>query len=323
MSQVLRRTDLHLLELLGELSHFWCLGLGFLGLRPLGMGVVSAESAMSEKLPADNPSGPGNETEALPNQAKLPPDSSSVQTSDSAGGSSGSAGGEKEGAGAGDGGKGGVSLQELHRRALRTQLESGKPLTNEQWRQLESERGGAEVGRWVKTQAELGAALACDRRSIARYMDTPGNPGRTADGRYEVQPWRDFAAKHGRLRVPAKSDEEKAKLRQLNAEAELAEIRLLEARGQSVPLDEAMRVFGDIFAGLVRQMRALRYEVAPNMVGLPVEDAMEMLDGAVCDVMKDVSLSGEVKKKAFWRTIAERSSLLQETLLCGNGASGG
>lgn len=55
------------------------------------------------------------------------------------------------------------------------------------------EYGDADARRFVSSQEDLAIALGCiSRRTIARLLKMPGNPGKTANGSYPLEAWREF-----------------------------------------------------------------------------------------------------------------------------------
>jgi hypothetical protein len=270
------------------------------------------------------------ETEATPLEEKHSAQSPSLLNEGDASGLEESVGvgdSEVKGAGEGEGAAGSVEkIKEMQLRILREKLESGKPLSAQQLRMLEEAEEGnsGSVGvLWAKNQVELADTIGCSRKSIARYLAVEGNPGAAADGRYDVVKWRNWVASRGTLKAPPKSEKEKLELSILTMTEEAQRLKLNEARGNMVDLDEAMRVLGGICATLVTEIKALRHTLAPRLAGMTVEDAMVQIDKEIKIILRDASVPAEAKKKAFWRSIAERYSSLQARLLSGSGQSDG
>jgi hypothetical protein len=210
---------------------------------------------------------------------------------------------------------GGLGVRELALQAIKAKLTQGKALSAAEWKRLEQEEKGegpSDDGKiWVKTQIELAESLGVDRRSVTRYLAEVGNPGRAADGRYDLKAWRDWVRAKGTVRPAGPSEKERLELEILRSENETKKLKLAEARGEMVSLEEAMLVLGGMFAELRPRLQQLKHDLVPKLVGLPVEDAMEKMQGALNQVLGEVAVPGEAKKKVFWRTIAERFLHLQ------------
>jgi len=253
------------------------------------------------------------ETGAAEFVGELQPESSFVKAESESGDVSGSSKGEEENE---KGPGGGLGVRELALKAIREKLEAGKTLSASEWKRLEeAEKGPAAVddGKiWVKTQVDLAEALGVDRRSVNRYMGEAGNPGRASDGRYDLKAWRDWFRAKGTVKAVG-TEKEELELKILRSEAETKALKLAEARGQMVSLEEAMMVLGGMFSEIRPRLQALKHDLVPKLVGLPVEDAMEKMQSSLNRVLGEVAVPGEAKKKAFWRSIAERFLRLQES----------
>jgi hypothetical protein len=234
---------------------------------------------------------------------------------------------EVKGAGEGEGAELSVAkLREMQLQILRDKLKAKQPLTAAQMKMLqEAEEGhSGSVGvAWAKNQVDLAEAIGCTRKSIQRYLAIEGNPGAAADGRYDVEKWRAWVKARGTLKAPPKSEKEKLELSILQMTEEAQRLKLEEARGKMVDLEEAMMVLGGICATLVTELKGMRHTLAPQVVGLTVEEATVKLEQAISAVMREASVPAEAKKKVFWKTIAERFSSLQARILSGSGLSDG
>jgi hypothetical protein len=218
---------------------------------------------------------------------------------------------------------GGMGVRELAMKALKDKVTSGKSLTAAEWKRLEDyERSGVAVDEskvWAKSQVELADVLNCDRKSIQRYLKVEGNPGAAADGRYDVRAWKTWVGARGTLKGPPQSEKESLELAGLRADVEAKRLKLAEAQGTMVDLEEAMGVLGGIFSELLPKLRGLQHSLAPLLAAMEPEEAMVKMDEAVTRVMGEVAVPHTAKKKVFWRIIAERFCSLQADLLCGSG----
>lgn len=175
-----------------------------------------------------------------------------------------------------------------------------------------SKEGGADAEPvWARNQAELGAALGCDRRTVARYMKVDGNPGRTDDGRYNVTAWKLWADQHGHLRAAPGSKKENLELKALLLKNERAEMDLAVAKGELNSLDETCSVLSALFAGLAAKLTTLKHDLAPAVVGETVPEATKRLGAAFNDALNELSLADWAKKKRFWQSVSRRLSDLQ------------
>lgn len=315
------------------LSHFGGDGTGVVECRGRSKVTFAGKSKMGESdgIEPGTVAGQGEvETEENPVEQKGLPQTQPLTTEAEAQGSNGSGGvGNSAVKGAGEGEGADVSvkkLREMQLQILRDKLTAGQALNSSQMKMLaEAEEGhsGSLGVAWAKNQVELAEALGCTRKSVGRYLAVTGNPGTAADGRYDVEKWRAWVAARGTLKAPPKSEKEKLELSILTMTEEAQRLKLEEARGKMVDLDEAMMVLGGICSTLVTELKGMRHTLAPQIVGLTVEEATMKLESAIALVMKEASVPAEAKKKVFWATIAERFSSLQARILSGSGPSGG
>lgn len=127
----------------------------------------------------------------------------------------------------------------------------------------------ADRRRFVGSQDELGIALNVSRRTVARWMKHPANPGKTANGSYELSKWREF---RDALREDDSSADDdslfgagmpegvreklaKTKLRRETARAEYEELKTAELRRDLISREEILRVFG----GAMETLRGILY----------------------------------------------------------------
>jgi len=89
---------------------------------------------------------------------------------------------------------------------------SGKTLTQGERKLLQAAAGPTSTSQsaedapttglnFVPTQSALAELFGVSRQLISYHCKTEGSPGRTADGRYPVQPWREYLQAFGRVPI--------------------------------------------------------------------------------------------------------------------------
>ena len=169
---------------------------------------------------------------------------------------------------------------------------------------------------------ELGRVIAPprDRKIIQRGMKMPGNPGRSADGRYDVKRWQDFINRHfaSNASVPDKASHEIDRLKLQNERMSLENaIR----RGEFMDVEEVCGVLGDAFAAFTASLLHAKNNLAPLVVGVQAGEAAKRIGIEHREALRKLSVPEWAKKKAFWRIVSVRLSDLQAKCLLGDGAS--
>lgn len=172
---------------------------------------------------------------------------------------------------------------------------------------------------FVRNQSELAEKLGVDRRTISRYLKVKDNPGRAADGRYNVAAWQVWHGKQPNTRVRKGPDRESLDIRERQLRIDRMEMEMAEALGKLNSEEETCNVLSNVFGALVQRFVSLQHELAPALVGVSVAEATKRLKQSFTDVFTEMSLGGWAKKKAFWRNVSLHLSSLQERYCPMNG----
>jgi hypothetical protein len=153
---------------------------------------------------------------------------------------------------------------------------------------------------------ELGRALVPKRRrnTIGRALLIPGNPGRRADGSYNLLLWQAFMDKIGtvghtddqrrRGEHPAPMGVEvelkNARIRQAVAEAEQVELRNAVSRGEVIKKSDAARDVAKAFMEVKVALLKIPSSVAPMIIAKrDAAEAQALLEGEINDVLRLLS----------------------------------
>lgn len=175
--------------------------------------------------------------------------------------------------------------------------------------------------QFARTREELADLIGgYDAKTISRWLKIAGNPGRTADNRYDVDTWDAWVnatgRRHGRKEKLTKLDYDTriAALKQEQLQRELAR-----ERGETCTLDEACTVMTALFSAFVNRLRDLRHDVVPALVGETVPEATKRLGNSHDALLSHLSLGEWAKKKLFWSNASARLCALQRKSLPSTG----
>ena len=175
---------------------------------------------------------------------------------------------------------------------------------------------------WLNNQLELSKALGCDRRTVLRLLKIEGNPGKRADGRYNLSAWKKWAAEHGRLRkANTPTDKEALERQALVLRNERLELDLAERRGELMHVDEVNRVLTDMMGAFVQGIRGLKHSLSPQVVGVSVPEASKRIHTSVDEQLTRLSLGEWAKKKVFWSAVSAHLRDLHKSFSLGVGLS--
>lgn len=174
----------------------------------------------------------------------------------------------------------------------------------------------------VSTKIRLAEELDCDRKTLTRYEKMEGCPGATKEGHYNVHEWRAWVASNDKLRKARKPKTKEAEeLRGMRLQNERREIENARLRGESIGLDEAIRVMTEMTGAFAKSLDASKHTLAPQVAGESVPEATKRLDRGHKTVLKELALGEWAKKKLFWSRVYASQSLLLKQILSGNGES--
>lgn len=175
--------------------------------------------------------------------------------------------------------------------------------------------------KFARTREELADLIGgYDAKTISRWLKIAGNPGRTADNRYDVDAWDAWVnatgRRHGKKEKATKLDYE---TRIMALKQEQLERELARDRGETITFDEACTVISTLFSSFVNRLRTLRHDVVPSIVGETVPEGTKRLGNAHDDLLQSLSLGEWAKKKVFWSNVSARLSALQRKSLPSTG----
>lgn len=172
--------------------------------------------------------------------------------------------------------------------------------------------GDADVTRFVSSRDKLARELGCSLRLVAFMLNEPGNPGSTQNGSYDVRKWKTYFANRkkenegedgepGReldLGKNTKAELAQAKLRELRAKAEIAELNAAQRRGELIDLAAVQKAAREFSVRLrAFHHREMTIEAVSELtVRLCLENAQV---GALVEFMEDFHIRF-CRKIAAW-----------------------
>ncbi len=186
-----------------------------------------------------------------------------------------------------------AEIMKLDLKAIRTKVETGKPLTTPEIRRLDLAKAAGEPSVeaesdapvWARSQVELATALGCERKTIQRYMKIDGNPGRTPDGRYlvsghvrDLMSWKAWVQSRGSLKRSNETKDKNAleceRLAKLNRDLDFD--HAIKA-GEYIHKSEVRKTFGEFGMVLKQQALAIPAQIAPDVVSLAIPEAEKLI----------------------------------------------
>ncbi len=123
--------------------------------------------------------------------------------------------------------------------------------------------------RLCSSQDELAVALNCSRRTIARLLKEPGNPGKTANGSYRLDQWSEFYDKiceeigTQNLLTPEKREQlTEIRLRRDTAVARREELLTAKLEGRLVELTDVKAQWREFYERLTTRLREAFIDIA-------------------------------------------------------------
>jgi phage terminase Nu1 subunit (DNA packaging protein) len=145
--------------------------------------------------------------------------------------------------------------------------------------------------------AEISDLFGVDTDTVHLWRQK-GMPHRVASGRprFEVAAcvqWRRTQDKREH-RESTSPDEAKERTRKLSADADLAELKLRERRGELVPTEDVERQTDRMVSVIRARVLSIRGRWAPRVIGLAtMAEATRTLDGLVADVLAALAEGAE------------------------------
>lgn len=130
-----------------------------------------------------------------------------------------------------------------------------------------------KLPKTVRTIVEIARLIPCDQRTIRRWLQEDGNPGKDSGDRFVVKDWIAWAEKAGK-RAPMSATEWKAKLTEMQARRE--ELKLKIESGAFIPASEA-EVVGSKLGEGIRTIVTTLHLLAPSLAGMDVPSIEKML----------------------------------------------
>lgn len=160
---------------------------------------------------------------------------------------------------------------------LARKVAEGGILTDKEFALVQAAAGGGTASgkNFAHTQNELGEILHVDRKTIQRWLKIDGNPGKKADGRYDIAQWRAFAAARGH-EVEGELDTTQLRAENLLLSNEHLRIKIAEAKRENVPRTTVEQWGGELGAA-VRKVVCQIHLHAPGLAGLSVPEIDQRL----------------------------------------------
>lgn len=215
-------------------------------------------------------------------------------------------------------------------KAIDAKVQAGMVLTDAEVRRLRdaaAREGATEStvldGKHARNQVELAEALNCDRKTIARLLKLDGNPGRKADGRYDVTAWKMWCIDTGHLRrqIGGGGDKTDLEVQSLLLKNERLEMENAIRRGELCHVDEVNSVLGEMLRAFSAELRQRRHSLAPKVVGVTIGEASKRIGVTDREALTQLSLGEWAKKKPFWSKVYAALSDLHRSCSLGDGLS--
>lgn len=160
---------------------------------------------------------------------------------------------------------------------LGRKIQAGKTLNAQEVALLQASASGESVTQatgWAMNQVELAEALKVNRRTIARWLKVPGNPGAQSDGRMNVPAWREWAKLQGhKFKEDASPTKAALECERLLKQNRLLEIELQTRLGELTRNEDMVRWVAELVTAFKTVILSLPGILAPEVVGLTVAEA--------------------------------------------------
>lgn len=183
------------------------------------------------------------------------------------------------------------------------------------------------AGKWAKNLTDLGAAMnpPRERAWLSEQKKHPKCPGQRQNGSYNIALWQKFVDDHCGLPRDKTPESNTARRVGIDLDNELKRIKLEQARGDSIHVDDTVQVLGKMMSEFDRALTKLCGQISSQLVGMGTPGQVEKrLKKAMRDVLTDFSSvtppeTEDAKKKAFWNRLCAEWSGRRTKLLSGSG----
>lgn len=182
-------------------------------------------------------------------------------------------------------------------RNLRRKVKEGRTLSAGEVNLLRAVQTGgkAEAQAFAANQVELAALLGVNRKTIQRALKRDGHPGTRADGRYDVNAWREFVIGGSAAEDAEDADDTNPaalKARNLLLQNERLELQIAVMRGDFVAAADVEKWGAELGAN-VRKIVTQIHLAAPSVVGLSVPDAEARLKEIEDEILQQLHVIPE------------------------------
>ena len=182
-------------------------------------------------------------------------------------------------------------------RNLAKKVQQGRTLSASERNLLNSVLKGGEgaTASFAANQVELASALGVSRKTIQRARKKDGNPGVKADGRWDVNAWREFLRLIGTLDGDSGEEEldpTREKARNILLKNEKLEAELAILKRQWMPVTEVERIGGDLGTA-IRKVVGTIHLAAPTVVGVSVAEAESRLKELESEILDQLHALAE------------------------------
>jgi hypothetical protein len=137
-------------------------------------------------------------------------------------------------------------------------------------------KGGEKGEGWAKNKLELANALGIERQTLYKWLKIPGNPGKRANGTYNVAEWVEWAAKTDHKLGDDTPNQTELRSRQILLQNQKLEHQLRVLKREVVDVTEVEELGSRLAAGIRKVVSAIHL-LAPSLEGLKVSEIERML----------------------------------------------
>lgn len=178
---------------------------------------------------------------------------------------------------------------------LGKKLKAGKTLTAHESQLLQTISADEPVGRGkitvARNQVELATALGTSRQTISAWLAVDGNPGRSSNGSYNVDAWRQWAVEHS-ARVEGTEEEPNERQVSLQIQNERDRFKLVVLRKQFVSARE-MEMLGGELGAAIRQIVCRLHLLAPTLDMQSTLEKTKTLQKMEDEILGKLSMLGD------------------------------
>ena len=152
--------------------------------------------------------------------------------------------------------------------------------------------GESSALKWVRSKVDLASALGVNRRTIERWFDDETHPSAAADGRYNVEEWREWAAKEGKKTGDSTPSQTSLKARQLLLQNQLLQDKIDVNKRHLIRVSDVEKMGADLGAAIQKVVAGLP-TLAQSIVGCELREIEKILADKVDEIFDQLHVFGE------------------------------